>query len=107
MLSITAQEILVFMAAVLFLLGMISTTSGIVLLVTRTTSQEVRTLAVQTARLAQKGLAEQIAGLVGNATTLLDALNELVRTTSGVGVFLIIAGLIFMVAGSYLVMQIF
>jgi hypothetical protein len=106
MLSITGQEVLVFMAAVLFLLGMISTTSGIVLLVSRTTSQEVRTLAVQTARLAQKGLADQVAGLVGNATNLLDALNEMVKTTSGVGVFLIIAGLVFMVAGSYLVMQI-
>jgi hypothetical protein len=106
MLSITGQEVLVFMAAVLFLLGMISTTSGIVLLVSRTTSQEVRTLAVQTARLAQKGLADQVAGLVGNATNLLDALNEMVKTSSGVGVFLIIAGLVFMVAGSYLVMQI-
>ena len=106
MLSITGQEVLVFMAAVIFLLGMISTTSGIVLLVSRTTSQEVRTLEVQTARLAQKGLADQVAGLVGNATNLLDALNEMVKTTAGVGVFLIIAGLVFMAAGSYLVIRI-
>ncbi len=106
MLSITGQEVLVFMAAVIFLLGMISTTSGIVLLVSRTTSQEVRTLAVQTARLAQKGLADQVAGLVGNATNLLDALNEMVKTTAGVGVFLIIVGLVFMAAGSYLVIRI-
>ena len=54
----------------------------------RTSSSEVKALATQTARLAQKGIAEEVAGLVGNASTLVDAMDQLVRTTRGIGIFL-------------------
>lgn len=80
----------------LFLLGLITTITGITILVTRTAGREVRTIAAQTTHLAKKGLAENMAGLVGNASALLDALNQLVRTTRGIGVFLTLIGIILM-----------
>jgi hypothetical protein len=94
------------MAAGLFLIGALSFAVGVIVLVTRATGREIRTLATQTAHLAQKGLAEEVAGLVGNASALLSATNDLVRTTAGVGVFLSVLGVVLMAAGAWLVMQI-
>lgn len=100
-------DILMLMATVLFVMGIFSSITGIIILTTRTTGRDIRTLATQTTRLAQKGLAEDVAGLVGNASSLLDAINKLVRTTAGVGVFLTIVGLIFIIAASWIALKIY
>ena len=100
-------ELLVIMAIVLFILGMASTIVGIVILTTRATGRDIQTLATQTTHLAQKGLAEEVAGLVGNATTLLDAMNQLIRTAAGVGFFLTVFGLVLMMAAGWLALQIY
>jgi hypothetical protein len=100
-------ELLLMMAAVLFLLGIGSSLIGIVILTVRSTGKDIRTLATQTTRLAQKGLADEVAGLVGNASALLDAMNQLIRTTAGVGVFLTIFGLLLMVAACILALKIY
>ena len=57
-------------------------------------------LAANTARLAQKGLSEEITGLVNSASALVGSLNDLVRTSNGTGVFLITIGLM-MIGASY------
>jgi hypothetical protein len=100
-------ELLIIMVSVLFFLGMACAITGIIILTTRAAGRDIHTLATQTTRLAQKGLAEEVAGLVGNATTLLDAMNQLIRTTAGVGVFLTIFGVLVMVAGAWLALQIY
>lgn len=82
--------------------GAISLAAGIYVLFHKVMGGELKVIASQTTRLAQKGIAEEIAGLVGNASALLDALNQLVRTTTGVGVFLTLIGLILMVAAYFL-----
>jgi hypothetical protein len=105
MTTITLLEIQLAMAAGLFLIGTLAILVGVIVLVTRASGREVRTLAAQTAHLAQKGLAEEVAGLVGNASTLLSATNELVRTTAGVGVFLSLLGFALMGAGAWLALQ--
>jgi hypothetical protein len=90
----------------LFFLGVITLIIGILLLVTRSAGKEVRTIATQTAKLARKGIAEDVAGLVGNASTLLSATNELVRTSAGIGVFLAFLGFLLMIAATWLVLKI-
>ncbi len=90
-----------------FLLGFLSFIAGILILVFRTSSSEVKALATQTARLAQKGIAEEVAGLVGNASTLVDAMDQLVRTTRGIGIFLTVLGLLMMGAACWLAIQIY
>ena len=107
MLTSLTFEIILIMAIILFSLGLISTIAGILILTLRAAGKDVRTLATQTTRLAQKGLAEQVAGLVGNASALLEAVNKLVRTTAGVGVFLTVLGLLLMISASLLVLQIY
>lgn len=107
MISIPADQFMLLMAITLFFLGLVGVIIGITILVTRTASQEVRTLATQTTRLAQKGLSDDIVGLVGNTSVLLDALNALVRTTAGIGVFITIVGLLMMVASGWLAYQLY
>jgi hypothetical protein len=97
--------ILLLMAVIGFVLGLLTFITGILILLFRPSNQDVKTLIAQTATLAQKGIAEDIAGLVGHTSSLLESLNQLVRTTSGVGVLLIVLGLLIMVGSSYLALQ--
>jgi len=107
MISIPADQLMLLMAISLFILGLLGVIIGITILVTRTASKEVRTLATQTTRLAQKGLSDDIVGLVGNTSALLEALNALVRTTAGIGVFITIVGLLMMVASGWFAYQLY
>ena len=99
----TAHDFVLVLAACMTLLGVLSTAAGILILVTRTSGKDVHSLAGQTARLAQKGVAEDIAGLVGNASALVEALNQLVRTSAGIGIFLVVFGFIMLIASYFVV----
>jgi len=105
-LNLNIFDIKLMMVIGLFLLGIITLLVGIILLITRSAGKEVRTLATQTAQLAKKGIAEDVAGLVGNASTLLSATNELVRTSAGIGVFLAVLGFLLMAVATWLVLKI-
>jgi hypothetical protein len=93
---LTPYNLVVLIIGMSFLLGMATFTAGILILALRASSSEVRTLAIQATRLAQKGIADDIAGLVGNASDLLDSMNQLVLTIRGVGLFLTFLGLLLM-----------
>lgn len=105
-LDLNIFDIKLLMVIGLFLLGTITLLVGIILLITRSAGKEVRTLATQTAKLARKGIAEDVAGLVGNASNLLSATNDLVRTSAGIGVFLAVLGFLLMAVATWLVLQI-
>jgi hypothetical protein len=78
---------------------------GILILVTRVASKDVRTIADQTVQLAQKGIADDITGLVGNASALVESLDQLVKSVAGVGVFLILLGFALLAAAYFMVLQ--
>jgi hypothetical protein len=104
MIPLSGRDLQILMAAAIFVMGSLCMLMGILLLITRGYSREVKTLASQTAKLGQKGLAEEIAGLVTSASDLVASINGLVRTASGVGIFLITLGVV-MMAASYWVIQ--
>lgn len=106
LLELTKTEFIMALAEFALGLGVLLLIIGVVILISRVLGGEVKQIAEQTARLAQKGIAEEIAGLVGNASTLVESLNQLVRTAAGVGVFLIVIGLLLMAAAYGLVLQI-
>jgi hypothetical protein len=105
MLTINLENTLSIIVAVMAVLGAIALSSGIFVLFRKVMGDELKVIASQTARLAQKGITEEITGLVGNASALLEALNSLVKTTTGVGVFLTLIGFILMVVAYYLGLQ--
>jgi type III secretory pathway component EscS len=96
----TIQDFIMTMATVLFLMGLVSLGVGIFIMASQAMGKNVRTIANQTTKLAQKGIAEDVAGLVGNAGSLLSALNQLVKETVGIGVFLVIVSFI-LILGAY------
>ncbi len=107
MITLTTYDVMLIIIATLFFIGVLSTITGIIILVTKSIGKEVSTIAVQTTKLAEKGIAEDIAGLVGNASSLLDAINQLVINTAGVGVFLTLFGLLMIAAAGILTLQIY
>ncbi len=104
--SFAIRDIQIIMALCIFFSGLVTFGIGLVILVTRTLSPEMRALESQTNQLAQKGLAEEVSGLVGNASALLNAMNDLVHTTRGIGIFLVIIGLLLMAGATIFVLQV-
>ena len=105
MFNFTVPEFLITMATCGFLLGLIAICIGIYILVSKIVGKDVKDIANQTTKMAQKGITDDVSGLVGNASTLLSALNDLIRTSAGIGVFLIFLGILLMAGSYWLVMQ--
>ena len=81
------------MATVMFILGLIVLVISIVILTRQAIGRDIQTIAKQTAKLAEKGITDNIAGLVGNASALINALHDLSKSNSGIGVFLVFLGI--------------
>ena len=89
-----------------FLLGMLTFSTGVFILVSGIMRRDLREITRETAQLAQKGLTEELSGLVGNASTLIHTVNEMARTAAGIGVFLTLLGLALMSISAWLAFQI-
>jgi hypothetical protein len=100
------QDLQILMLIGMFLLGGLTFVTGVAILASGAWGRDLRTITTQTTRLAQKGIAEDISGLVGNASTLLTTINEMIRTATGIGVFLTIAGAILMGITIWFVLQV-
>jgi hypothetical protein len=100
------SQILLLVDAVLFILGVFTFLIGIIILASKALSRDLRTISTQTAKLAQKGIAEDVSGLVGNATALMTSLEQMVKTTTGIGVFMVLLGIIMITASLYLFLNI-
>jgi len=89
----TAFEFQITMATILFLLGLIVIAISIFILTRQAVGKDIQTIAKQTTKLAEKGITENIAGLVGNASALINALHDLSKSNTGIGVFLVFLGI--------------
>jgi hypothetical protein len=106
MYEITQSDTLLIMAAALFFLGMCTLAMGLFVLVTRTMNADIKNISSHAAKMMQKGIAEEMAGLAGNASALLDTISQLVRTAAGVGIFVTALGLGMMAAAYWIVLQV-
>jgi hypothetical protein len=101
----TCDSLFVVLDAFFFGLGALICLMGVFVLVFRSSSGDVKELAHQAKNLAQKGIADEVSGLVGNTTALLDSLNQLVRTNRGIGLFLTAFGGVLMALSIWFVMK--
>lgn len=106
MFNFETTQIIFLVDAVLFILGVITFITGIIILASKALSKDIRTISSQTAQLAQKGIAEDVAGLVGNASALMNALQQMVKTATGIGVFMVMLGMILIGASIFLFINI-
>src|SRR5512143_440179 len=104
--NINPQDLQIFMLIGTFLLGSITFLLGLAILMYGAWGKDLRTIADQTTSLAQKGIAEEIAGLVGNASTLMTTLNDVMRTSNGIGFYLTVIGGVLMLLSSFVLMKI-
>ena len=106
MLSMTVNDFILTMGIALLVAGLVFLGIGAFVLVKKLLGKDLQNISDQTTKLAQKGLTEDITGLVGNARSLIDALNDLVKTTAGVGILLLMLGLVLLGGAYALVLQI-
>lgn len=104
--NIEYSQILLLVDAVIFTLGVITFFIGIIILASKAMSKDLRTITAQTTELAKKGIAEDVSGLVGNASALMNALQQLVKTATGIGVFMVLLGMILISAALYIFLNI-
>ena len=106
MFSMTVNDFILTMGIALLVAGLVFLGIGAFVLVKKLLGKDLQNISDQTTKLAQKGLTEDITGLVGNARSLIDALNDLVKTTAGVGILLLMLGLVLLGGAYALVLQI-
>ncbi len=94
------------MASGLFLIGLITFAIGVSILIIRTIGRDTRAISKSIVQMTQKGIADDLSGLVDNASSLMAATTNLIQTTKGIGVFLIISGSLFMIFGIVLTLYI-
>lgn len=102
--EITPHLMLVYMSAAIFTCGLITLLCGVSVLLFRNNHKDANTLAASTSQIVNKSLAEDISGLVGNASALLSAMNDLSKTQQGTGVILIVVGLLLIVSSCSIVL---
>ncbi len=106
MYAVNLNDLLLTMSASSFLMGLVTFSIGVFILVTRATGTDMTVITQQTAQLVTKGLAEEVAGLIGNTTILLRTMAEMVKTAAGVGVFLTVTGTILMGTSLWIILRI-
>ena len=94
------------MASGLFLIGLITFAIGVSILIIRSIGRDTRAISKSIVQMTQKGIADDLSGLVDNASSLMAATTNLIQTTKGIGVFLIISGTLFMIFGILLTLYI-
>ena len=107
MLAMTINDVLLTMTVCIFFLGIVALGAGVFILISRVLNEDLRVLASETSQLAKKGLSEEITGLVGNASLLIDSMNQLIKTTTGIGLALTLVGTSLVLAAYYLLQQIY
>ena len=90
----TIEELALRIITGLFLLGITTLVTGIIVLLTRTMGKDLRSITAEANKLAKKGMVDDLSGLVGNASALLSASSQMIKNTAGVGVLLIVLGII-------------
>jgi hypothetical protein len=106
MFSMTVNDFLLTMAICLLAGGMIMLVVGVFIMIKKLMGKDLQNISEQTTKLAQKGISEDITGLVGNAGSLIDALNNLTKTTAGIGIFIVLIALVLLGAAYGLVLNI-
>lgn len=99
------DEAFMWMATIVFFVGVVVLLAGIIILIVQASGKNVKTVSESVSKLAQRGIAEDVAGLVGNASSLMNSMNDMVRSSSGIGITLVITGGALMAAAYFIFMQ--
>lgn len=88
---------------VLIGVGFFSMVAGLVILIRRAFSTELKDVEKEAARLAKKGLLTEMSGTMESASFLIKEMTEMLSTVRGIGMLLIFIGTVFVGAGIALI----
>jgi len=81
------------MSVCLFLLGLCSCIAGLWTILSKEYQRALKSISAQAAKISSKGITDAgVAPLIEASSRLIEAVNQLIRTAVGVGVFLCLAG---------------
>jgi hypothetical protein len=95
---LSPEDARMLMGLIFFPAGLLSIVTGLVMLIAHPYREEAKILAAQSARLGQKGIGDNIALAAQSATALIEAVNNLIRTSSGNALIIIAVGMLFEIA---------
>ena len=99
----SGNQIILIVALVLFVLGVCSLILSIIILARSAMSRNIQAIADSTTKLAEKGITDGVSGLVGNASLLISSLNDLSKSNTGIGIFLVFLSLVLFAAAYYFI----
>jgi hypothetical protein len=86
-------EIQVVMSASLFLIGVLSSLSGLWIILAKEYHETMKQLASQSVRISGRAVTQDaVAPLIDSVSGMVEAINQLIRTAAGVGAFLTVVG---------------
>lgn len=87
------KDLQIAMSICLFLLGLCSCIVGLFTILSRQYRQALKSISSQSAKASSKALTDAgLTPLIEAMSGLIDSLNQLVRTSAGIGVFLCLSG---------------
>jgi benzoyl-CoA reductase/2-hydroxyglutaryl-CoA dehydratase subunit BcrC/BadD/HgdB len=104
--SMNLQDLQILIALTAMGAGLCSLAAGILVLASSGFSRDMHTLAAQSAKLGAKAVTHDVAGLVTDVSDILSMINQLTKTSTGIGVFLMAMGIAMMGAAYFIVLQI-
>ena len=103
MISLNANDFTLTLALILAVMGIITFIVGIIILAFKVKSDEFNSITEQSAKLMEKGIVEDVSEMMGNTTSLLETINQMVKTKAGIGVFLVLITFVLFGVAYYLI----
>lgn len=97
------ETLQVVMAACVFVLGLSSCAAGMWMILSRQYQKVLKSISAQSAKVSSKAVTDSaMAPVIDAISGLVEAIDKLVRTSVGVGVFLCLAGVVLCVASFWM-----
>lgn len=106
MFTLSANDFVLTLAGIVLALGVISFVIGLFTLAFKVTNGEFTEITASSAKLAEKGLTDDVTELVAGISEVLKSITEMTKTKVGVGIFLIFVSFILFVVSYYLISRI-
>jgi len=106
MFSLNINNLIFILSMVVLGMGVISFLIGIFTLAFKVNNEDFNEISAETAKLIDKGISEDISSMVGNASSLLQSINEMAKTKAGVGIFLMIVAFALLGCAYFLITKI-
>jgi hypothetical protein len=99
---VTQPDLQIGIILVLLGSGLICLLAGILILIGRSFTREMRTLADTSTELSKRAINHDMTALAESVSEILSQINQLMKTAAGVGAFLIVVGVGLMAAAYWL-----